>query len=159
MKALYVERSIEIDATPAEVWRVLTWPELTSQWAGEFGAAGPIESDWKLGGAVLWRNGKGEVYVHGRVTAVDPAKLLRFTVCDAARTRRPISGLEKDEITQSYALASLGARTRLSTAHGDFAALPDGEELLPAVGALWDRLLPKLKALAERARSLTRSTS
>jgi uncharacterized protein YndB with AHSA1/START domain len=151
MKPLYVEGSIEIDASPQRIWEALTWPELTSQWAGEFGASGPIESDWKLGSAVLWRNAQGEVYVRGNVVAAEPGKLLRFTVCDMSGERRPISGRVQDEITQTYSLASRGERTLLSTAHGDFAQLAYGETLAPAVTALWARLLPKLKDLAERS--------
>jgi len=150
VKPLYVESSIAIDAPPADVWRVLTWPELTSQWAGEFGASGPIESDWRLGGEVCWRNAAGAVYVRGRVLAMEPEKLLRFSVCDVSGARRPLSGRVEDEITQSYALSAQGAGTVLSTAHGDFSGLADGESLFPAVAALWQRLLPKLKALAER---------
>jgi hypothetical protein len=63
--------------------------------------------------------------------------------------RRPISGLEEDEITQTYALSSDGRRTTLSTAHGDFSKLSDGEKIYPLVVPLWDRLLPKIKELAE----------
>ena len=152
MKKLYVEQSIEIEASPSRVWDVLTRPEFTQKWAGEFGASGPIDSTWTLGSVVNWKNAKGEVYVHGNVTAVSPIKLLRFTVCDAHNPdRRPMSGLAEDEITQSYSLQGDRARTVLAIAHGDFGKLADGEKLYPLVVQLWDRLLPKLKELAERA--------
>ncbi|MGE0132977.1 MAG: SRPBCC domain-containing protein [Blastocatellales bacterium] len=152
MKKLYVERTIEIQATPSRVWDVLTKPEFTHKWAGDFGATGPIDSTWTLGSMVRWRNAKGEVYVHGKVTAVSPLRLLRFTVCDALNPElRPTSGLADDDITQSYSLATDGARTVLSTAHGDFGKLANGDTLYPMVIQLWDRLLPKIKELAECA--------
>jgi uncharacterized protein YndB with AHSA1/START domain len=152
MKTLTVERTIEIEATPSRVWDVLTRPELTREWAGEFGAAGPIESTWTLGSPVRWRNASGAVYVHGHVTAVSPLKSLRFTVCDVLNPElRPVSGLADDEITQSFSLAARGGRTVLSIAHGDFGKLRDGEMLYPLVGQLWDRLLPKIKDLAQRS--------
>ncbi len=148
---LYVEKSIEIDASPSSVWNVLTRPEFTRQWAGEFGAEGPIDSTWKLGSRVLWRNAKGEVYVQGSVTALDQDKLLRFTVCDVGTELRPVSGLDEDEITQTYALSGQAGRTLLSTAHGDFGKLANAEKIHPLVVALWDRLLPRLKEIAELA--------
>jgi hypothetical protein len=46
-------------------------------------------------------------------------------------------------------LTGEAGRTVLSTAHGDFAKLPSGEQLFPLVGELWDRLLPRIKELAE----------
>ncbi len=129
-------RSIEIDASPARVWEVLTRPEWTRQWAAEFGAAGPIESTWEPGSPVRWRNATGDVYVEGRVTDAVPDELLRFTVRDVANARlRPISGRAEDDIAQSYRLASSGGRTVLSTAHGDFAKIADGEALYPLIGA------------------------
>ena len=150
MSKLYVERSIEIDESPSRVWNILTQPEWTQKWAGAFGATGPIESKWILGSEVLWRNEKGEVYVRGNVLAVDPLKLLRFTVCDALNVGlRPVSGLPEDEITQSYSLSSDGTRTILSTVHGDFGKLANGDELYPLVGQLWEKLLPRIKELAE----------
>jgi len=150
MKKLYVERSIEIDASPSRVWEVLTKPQFTQKWAGEFGAAGPIDSNWTLGSMVLWRNAKGEVYVRGNVTAVSPLKLLRFTVCDVFNPAlRPTSGLAEHEITQSYSLAGDRENTILSTSHGDFGQLATGAILYPLVLQLWDRLLPKIKGLAE----------
>jgi uncharacterized protein YndB with AHSA1/START domain len=152
MTKLDVENSIEIHASPSRVWDILTRPEWTQKWASEFGATGPIDSDWTLGSEVRWRNPKGEVYVRGNVVAVVPLQWLRFTVCDALNTGlRPTSGLPEDEITQSYSLSGVGERTILSTIHGDFAKLPNGDKLYPLVVQLWDRLLPRIKVLAEGA--------
>jgi uncharacterized protein YndB with AHSA1/START domain len=146
---LRVAKSIAIDASAEQVWRVLTSPELTSQWAVEFGASGPIESTWRLGSPVLWRNAQGEVYVFGRVTALEPGKLLAFTVCSTQAEMRPTSGRDEDEIAQTYTLSSRGARTVLTATHGDFAQLAGGEQIFPRVVELWDRLLPKIQELAE----------
>ena len=155
MNEIYVRRSIEIDASPSRVWEVLTKPEFTEQWADAFGATGPIDSSWTLGGKVSWKNAKGEVYVDGIVTAVVPDELLRFTVCDRLNPDlQPPSGLTEDEITQSYSLVADGKRTILSTAHGDFCKLTNGARLYPLVEQLWARLLPKIKELVERANAV-----
>jgi len=150
MRKLYVESSIAIDASPARVWDVLTRTEFTQKWAAAFNATGPIESNWTLGSEVLWRNAKGIVYVRGNVVAIDPPRLLRFTVCDALNVgMRPVSGVPDDEITQSYSLSDEGKGTILSTSHGDFGKLANGEQLYPLVAQLWEKLLPKIKELAE----------
>lgn len=150
MTKLVVEKSIDIDAPPSKVWAVLTKPELTKQWATMFGAVGPIESDWRPGSRVAWRNAEGEVYVQGMVRKVDENRRLEFTVRDVNRAMQPTSGREEDDITQTYTLRDDGGRTHLATAHGDFAKLANGAQLFPRVAAFWDELLPKLKALSER---------
>ncbi len=150
MAKLVVEKSIEITAPAAKVWAVLTKPEFTSQWAEAFGATGPIDSDWQPDSQVLWRNAKGEVYVHGKVVAMEPEKLLQFTTRDVRRELQPVSGLEEDDITQRYALSGQAGHTTLSIANGDFGKLANGEEIFPFAIANWDGLLPKLKELAEK---------
>ena len=149
MTPLIAEKSIEINAPAFRVWTVLTRPEYTQEWAALFKAKGPIDSDWKLGSKVLWRNDEGEVYVTGTVLAAEPNKLLKFTVRSTTREMQPLSGLAEDDITQTYALAEHDGRTTLSTAHGDFTKLANGDKIYPAVVAGWDTILAKLKELAE----------
>ncbi len=149
MTNLIAEKSIEIAAPASAVWNVLT--ARTSEWSGLFGATGPVESDWKPGSEVLWRNADGVVYVNGRVLASEPSKLLRFSVRSTQREMQPVSGRAEDDITQTYALAEHGGRTTLSIAHGDFRNLAKGEEIYPAVVAGWDTLLAKFKELSEAA--------
>ncbi len=149
MTNLIAEKSIEIAAPASAVWNVLT--ARTSEWSGLFGAKGPVESDWKPGSEVLWRNADGVVYVNGRVLASEPSKLLRFSVRSTQREMQPVSGRAEDDITQTYALAEHGGRTTLSIAHGDFRNLAKGEEIYPAVVAGWDTLLAKFKELSESA--------
>jgi uncharacterized protein YndB with AHSA1/START domain len=133
MSTLSVEGAVEIRASPSRVWEVLTKPEFTREWAEYFGASGPIEPEWALGSTVLWRNAEGHVYVDGVVTAVDPEHLLRFTVSDVFNPGLPpTSGRAEDDLTQTYALTGDGAQTILSTAHGDFAKIVNGDRLYPS---------------------------
>ena len=149
MTPLVAEKSIEINAPAARLWTVLTNPRFNEIWAALFAAKGPIDSDWKLGSKVLWRNAEGQVYVTGAVIAVEANKLLRFTVRSTTREMQPLSGLDEDDITQTYALAEHDGRTTLSIAHGDFSKLANGDKILPAVVTGWDTILALLKELAE----------
>jgi uncharacterized protein YndB with AHSA1/START domain len=149
MMKLYVERSIEIKAPASRVWTILTSPEFTTRWSGVFGATGPIDADWKVGGGVLWRNAEGQVYVSGTVAAVEENHLLRFTVRATRPEMQPTSGRDEDDITQTYALSEHDGVTTLCISHGDFSKLANGEQIQPGAAAVWDKLLPKLKQLAE----------
>jgi len=150
MNQLYVETSIEIAAPASRVWAVLTSPALNSQWSGLFGAKGAIDTDWKPGGPVNWRNAGGEVYVQGRVLAVEPSKRLQFSARSTNPALQPPSGLEADDITHTYTLSEQAGRTMLSVAHGDFSKLPNGEAMFPKAKGVWDQVLPRIRELAEQ---------
>lgn len=146
---LIAEKAIEINAPASRVWTVLTNPQFNEKWAALFAAKGPIDSDWKLGSKVLWRNAEDQVYVTGTVIALEPNRLLRFTVRSTTKEMQPLSGRDEDDITQTYALAEQDGHTTLSIAHGDFSKLANGDKILPAVVTGWDKLLALIKELAE----------
>ena len=149
MDKLVVEASIEIDASPARVWTVLTSPAFTSRWSPLFGATGPIDSDWNSGSQVLWRNADGAVYVQGNVVAMRPEALLTFTCRSVDPKMMPLSGLTEDDITQTHTLSDSGGRTTLSIAHGDFSKLAGGADIYPRAREGWNGILARIKALAE----------
>ncbi len=148
MPPLFVDKTIEIAAPTFKVWDVLTKPEYTAQWAPEFVGVGPfrIESEWRIGAPVRWKGGDDQTIVEGNVTRLEPEKLLRFTVFDVrAAQRPPVSG--EDGIT--FELHQQEARTMLRVRQGDFSSMNEGEKYRHASSEVWDRVLPKIKALAE----------
>lgn len=150
MSKLFVDQSIEINAPVSKVWEVLTKPEYTFEWAPEFsgGSSFHIESDWNLGSPVLWKDSEGKTLVEGNVTALGPRKLLRFTVFDVRSERPPVT--EEDGIT--YQFSEKNGKTTLHVLQGDFSAMPEGEKYRDMSAEIWDRVLPKVKELAERTR-------
>ena len=148
MSKLFVDQSIEINAPVSKVWEVLTKREHTAQWASEFSAGSSlsIESDWKSGSPVLWKDSGSKIIVEGNVTALQPEKLLRFTVFDVRSPRPPVT--EADGIT--YQLAEENGKTTLHVLQGDFSAMSDGEKYRDMSAEVWRRVLPKVKDLAER---------
>ena len=150
MSRLYVDRSIEINASAQRVWDVLTVREHTVEWASEFSPGGPrlyIESDWSMGSPVLWKDKQGRMIVEGDVTAVEMHGLLRFTVFDA-RGPRPVVAPE-DGIT--YKLTERDGRTVLWVSHGDFSTMADGATYRQLSEEIWERALARVKWLAEKA--------
>jgi uncharacterized protein YndB with AHSA1/START domain len=150
MSGLFVDKTIEINAPAAKVWHALTGRKQTSVWAREFSSGGPefhLESDWNLGSPVLWKSEGDEVVVEGNVMAREPTRLLRFTAFDTRSPRPPVS-LE-DGIT--YELTEEGHKTVLHLRQGDFAAMENGASYRDQSDAIWERVLPKVKELAEAA--------
>jgi uncharacterized protein YndB with AHSA1/START domain len=150
MATLFVDKNIEINAPAAKVWDALTERSQTDHWAGEFSSGGPrfhIESDWQLGSPVLWKGEDGTLIVEGEVTAVEPNRLLRFTVFDVRTVERP-PVTPDDGIT--YILTKNDGGTTLRVRQGDFSVMSEGEKYYQLSAQVWDRVLPKVKALAEK---------
>ena len=148
MSKLFVDKSAEINAPISRVWTVLTDRNFTSQWAPEFSGGSPfhIESGWRLGSPVLWKDAEGKTIVQGNVTALEAPRFLRFTVFDVRSEKPPVT--EEDGIT--YELSEKAGKTTLHILQGDFAAMPDGQKFRDMSAEIWDRVLAKLKELAEK---------
>jgi uncharacterized protein YndB with AHSA1/START domain len=148
MSKLFVDRSIEINASAQRVWDVLTLPQYTVEWASEFSGGGPkvhIESEWNIGSAVLWKDDKGLVIAKGIVTALEAHALLRFTVFDMEAARPSVS----PEGGIAYKLTERGGKTRFWVSQGDFSGTTDGARYRDLSAEVWERALAKVKWLAE----------
>lgn len=145
----FVDRSIKIKAPVEKVWNVLTKPEFTKQWTDEFGIEGSIISDWSLGSEVLWKK-YDKVVVKGNVTALEPNKLLRYTVFDITM-EDPYDVSDEDGIT--FTLTHKNDNTQLYLLHGDFGKMNDGKKYYKLSSSIWDKVLPKIKRLAEKTPS------
>ena len=84
--------------------------------------------------------------VQGNVTALEPQKFLRFTVFDVRGEKPPVT--DEDGIT--YELTEQNGKTLLRISQGDFSAMAAGVKYRNLSAEIWDRVLPKVKALAEK---------
>lgn len=146
MKKLFVDRSIEIEASPEKVWKAFTEKKYMDKLAEEFSAGMHEESDWKLGSLVLWRDKEGKVVVEGIVTAIKPYELLSHTVIDI-ETKDKTDSAEEGGIT--YMLSKKNRKTILRIMHGDFSAMKEGRKFYKMTLEAWNRILPKIKDWAE----------
>ncbi len=72
-----VETSISIDATPSQVWKALTTPELIKKYL----MGTDVSSDWKEGSAITYTGeyeGK-QYYDKGIIKKIEPEKILQST--------------------------------------------------------------------------------
>jgi uncharacterized protein YndB with AHSA1/START domain len=150
MEDLFVQKLIEINAPIEKVWKALTESEFTKQWIKE-GWATPgdegmiISSDWKPGSEVLWKSSDGAVLVKGNITSLNPYRLIHFTVRDVS-SKEEFSDRD-DGIT--YELTERNNFTMLSVKQGDFSIMKEGRKYYEKTNEIWERALPKIKALAE----------
>jgi uncharacterized protein YndB with AHSA1/START domain len=80
-----LKRTLEIDAPPSEVWRVLTNPELVREWAAAYLDGISIRTTWREGEKVTWRAPDGATRACGTVAAFQPERLLKFDYPDDPR--------------------------------------------------------------------------
>ena len=73
-----LKRTLEIDAPPNEVWRVLTTPDLIREWACAYLDGLHIRTSFREGAAVTWKARDGATRACGTVAACQPERLLKF---------------------------------------------------------------------------------
>ena len=80
-----LKRTLEIDAPPNEVWRVLTTPDLIREWACAYLEGLHIRTSFREGDAVIWKARDGATRACGTVAACQPERLLKFQYDNSAR--------------------------------------------------------------------------
>ncbi|MET7277236.1 SRPBCC domain-containing protein [Kribbella sp. NPDC005582] len=134
----YLARAeIDIEATPEQVWAVLTDPEqLKALW---FGAE--VETDWSVGSPITWSGEwEGKPFQDkGEILEVDPGRVLRFTHFS------PLTG--QDDVPENYHTLTwtLTGSTHLTLTQDNNASQDEADH---ATG-MWATLLEKVKSAAE----------
>lgn len=136
-----INKSIEVNAVTMDVWDVLVKPKYTKQWGNEFGEGTYVETNWKEGAEVLWKDREGNIGAKGIVEINDPATLLKVIFYDDVSSKPPAQTGEYAEI---YALSEKDGKTIISIEAG-----PLSVKEVKIHSPLWDKALAKMKALAE----------
>ena len=129
-----IEKTITINASIQNVWRVLTDPEVTKQMGGYYA------TDWKVGSDFGWKWNDGKMYTHGKLTQLDKNKVLQYSLFDDKHRSVVMSVI-------TYRLASSNGKTQL---HGreEVGDALDVEEFAEALEG-WDEALQAVKEIAE----------
>jgi len=77
-----LKRSLEIDAPPTEVWRVLTNPELVREWAAAYQDGISVRTSWRAGERITWKAADGSTQAGGAIAAIEPERLLKIRYDD-----------------------------------------------------------------------------
>ncbi|HET6167581.1 MAG TPA: SRPBCC domain-containing protein [Marmoricola sp.] len=140
MSGQTVTASVDISASPEQVWHALTDPDLIRQYF--FGTT--VETTWEPGTPITWSGEyDGKSYRdHGEVLEVEPEKRLVVTHFS------PMTG--QDDVPEnyhrvSYELDDQGTRTHLTLEQDN---TPDGA--VEDFRNNWETMLGNLKELVER---------
>jgi uncharacterized protein YndB with AHSA1/START domain len=107
-----LKHTLEIDAPPTEVWRVLTTPELVREWAAAYTDGLSIRTSWREGEPVTWKEADGSTRAGGTVAAIRPERLLKFEYTEGAVAP------EGRSFCDTYEISEHGRMTRLEFTMG-----------------------------------------
>ncbi len=143
----YTDDYIEINASPAKVWDLLTNPGRTPSYM--YGCR--VETDWHPGDPILWIGAEdGVTYVKGEIHEVDPGVKLIYTVIDP---QGKYEDIPENYLEVTYDLRSPSpGKTVLRVRQGDYDTVADGAARFKDATAQggWKNILEKIKELAEK---------
>lgn len=131
-----LKRTLEIDAPPNEVWRVLTTPELVREWAAAYLDGISIRTSWREGDKVTWRAPDGATRACGMVAAFQPERLLKFDYPNDPR----------GPFSEAFQIACRDEKTLLQVTTGPLAAAD-----FEAMKGPTEEAILEIKSLAEES--------
>jgi uncharacterized protein YndB with AHSA1/START domain len=150
--------SLDLDASPDEVWRALTDAEELMKWFPIEARVTPGE-----GGSMLWSWGHGEDW-KTRIDAWEPGRLLRLVQDDAApfdADGRQVSQdvAEPVRIGMEFTLETHQGKTRLRLVHSGFGEGAAWDNELEGISEGWQAELRSLRHYLRRHRGRNRSAA
>src|SRR5215813_15626191 len=141
----FIRKSIEVDASPEALWKVLTENEFIEQYM--FGCV--ADTDWKPGSPLQWKGAAdGKLYVKGHVTALDAPHRLEYTVIDPNNPAIP--DIPANYLTMAYEIKPQGEGSVFEIVQGDYSKVAEGQKRYEDTLKGNDYILVKIKELAER---------
>ncbi len=130
---------VYIAATPERVWQALTDSELTQQYY----YGNTVESDWKPGSPMVYRNPDGTESIQCEIVEADPPRKLVHTFF--------FPGTDESPSRCTWTIEPRGEASLLTLTHDEF----DGEtSTYKSVGHGWVPVLSGLKTLLETGKAL-----
>lgn len=150
--------SLDLDATPDEVWRALTEAEELVRWFPTLARVTPGE-----GGTMLWSWGQGEDWVT-RIDAWEPGKLLRLVQedarpYDAQGNPLPPGEVEPAKIAVEFTLETVQGKTRLRLVHSGFGHGTAWDAEVDGISEGWQAELRSLRHYLQRHRGQDRKAA
>ncbi|HBB01016.1 MAG: hypothetical protein A2W86_07280 [Bacteroidetes bacterium GWD2_45_23] len=129
-KSFTVSKEKTINATPGEVWKVITNPILFNDWMYVPGQIAD-EKPFGLGSKIQWTNDENVVYLEGKVIVFDEEKEMVISLQDISWDGEVPEG----SVTYEYRLSETNEGTKVNFLLGDLAVDPEGEAWYDAYNA------------------------
>jgi uncharacterized protein YndB with AHSA1/START domain len=128
-------KSIDIDATAAQVWSVFVDPAVSREMGGYY------DTDWQKGSVISWRGPDGKTYTRGVILQCAAPRLLQYKLFDMEDAGKVLSTIIY-VFTEDQGKTLLIAREEL---HYEIS-----QQALADAGAGWDAALLAVKNIAEK---------
>lgn len=142
--SMIIERVVPFNASPKQVWDLLTLPELTKQYM--YGCE--VLSDWEVGSSIRWKGlteeGKEIIHVKGEITDIVIGERVSFTIFD------PNVGLQdipENYITLTYNLKVMPEGVELTILQSDLKGKENAEARYQESIAGWDMIIPVMQKM------------
>ena len=134
------EITLDIDASPDEVWKALTDAKELTRWF-------PLQAQVKpgKGGSVRWSWGESKDWP-SRIDAWEPGKLLRLVQDDY----RPSEDVERSTVVMEFRLETRAGKTRLYFVHSGFGNGASWDNEIDSISAGWPFELRSLRLYLQR---------
>lgn len=137
-----IRKSILIDVPASILWRTLTQTELTNQWAAGFSEGVTVETDWRPGSQVVWKDKTGNIGARGVVTELQPNKLLQVDYYDSVDAA---DGSATGKYKEKYMIEAKADQSELTIEAGKLETKYAREHT-----GLWDKAIELIKTVAEK---------
>ena len=150
--------SLDLDASPDEVWRALTQAEELVRWFSTGARVTP-----GVGGTMVWSWGQGEDWAT-QIDAWEPGRLLRLVQEDARpydTQGRPLPAgeVEPARIALEFTLETVQGKTRLRLVHSGFGHGAAWDAEVDGISEGWQAELRSLRHYLRRHRGRDRRTA
>ncbi len=141
-----IKKSIEINASPENVWDVLFNEKFNKSWYEEFSEGSRGETDWEVGSKAVFTDKTGNGLI-AKITANKPYEILSMEYEGVVKDGVEIyDNDEANELKGGHEIYRLSGKegiTHLSI-ESDMS-----EEYLDRMASAWERALQKIKVLSE----------
>jgi uncharacterized protein YndB with AHSA1/START domain/DNA-binding transcriptional ArsR family regulator len=145
-----------IDTTPERLWQALTDPTFTRRYWGV-----TLESDWKVGSALTWKQGGATIADPAQVVLEsEPCRRLSYTWHTFTPEWAKVNGIADEFLAKvaaeprskvTFDIEPVGQMVKLTVIHDGF---EEGSAALESVSEGWPQLLSSLKTLLETGETL-----
>jgi uncharacterized protein YndB with AHSA1/START domain len=139
-----IKKDISITASAEVIWNILLNPN--NQWGKAFGGGAFVETDWKQGSEVIWKDSTGDIGARGIVKEHQPKEYLQVDMYDDVN---PTPGSETGAYAEKYKLVKAdGEHYTLLIESG-----PLANKYMDEHSKMWDQALEIIKEIAESKKS------
>jgi uncharacterized protein YndB with AHSA1/START domain len=129
-------KSIEVNVSPEQLWKILVSVDAVTQWAQAFSGGTTVQSDFKQGSTIVWKDNTGAVGASGTVRERIENKKLVLVYPENGQS-------VADAYKEDYEITSPNGKTTLTVKAGPLAKM-----YVKKHEPLWDEVLVKIKEMA-----------